>query len=51
MKKTGTTSDVAPAEETALNPVVSQTALAATPSGRRDSKLTTTKLTSPIARL
>ena len=27
------------------------TALAATPAGRRDSKLTTTKLTNPIARL
>lgn len=50
-KKTGTTSDVAPAEETALNYFIAQTARATDASGRGDNILTTTKLTSPAARL
>lgn len=47
----GVTSDVAPAEETALNPVMPYTARATCASGRRDSKLTSTKLTNATARL
>jgi hypothetical protein len=50
-KKTGATSDVAPAEENILNPVLRQTTWAAAASGLRDNKLTTTKLTNPTARL
>ena len=50
-KKTGATSDVAPAEETALDSVRRQTTRVAIASGRRDNKLTSTKLTSPTAKL
>ncbi len=50
-EKTGATSDVAPAEENILVPVIAQTTAAATLAGRRDSKLTSTKLTSATARL
>ena len=51
IKKTGATSDVAPAEETALDSVRRQTTRVAIASGRRDNKLTSTKLTSPTAKL
>jgi hypothetical protein len=50
-KKTGATSDVAPAEETAQKSVVSYATRTSTASGRRDSKLTPTKLTNATARL
>lgn len=50
-KKTGATSDVAPAEENIPAFVIAQTTAAATFAGRRDSRLTSTKLTSATARL
>ena len=50
-KKTGATSDVAPAEENVIGQVVVQAARAGTGSGRRDNRLTPTKLTNATARL
>ena len=50
-KKTSATSDVAPAEENLISRVLVQAARAGSVSGRRDNRLTPTKLTNATARL